>query len=1747
MKKILGLMVLGVVFLTQGANAADLYVPGSYTTIQSAINAATNGDTVLVNNGTYIENINFLGKGITVQSVHGTTTTIINGNASGSVVTFNSGEGTNSVLSGFTIQNGRATYGGGIYCSNSSSPTISNCSISGNSASGDGGGIYCNSSSSPTITNCTISGNSASRDGGGIYCNSSSPTITNCSISGNSASGGYGGGIFCDSSSPAITNCSISGNSAGGVGGGIFCVSSSSPAITNCSISGNSAEDGGGIFCWSSSPAITNCSISGNSAGWGGGIFCEFSSSPTIANCSISGNSASGQGGGIFCSSSSPTVVNSILWGDTPDEIYLDSSSINITYSDIQSGYAGEGNIAADPQFVGGGDYHLQASSPCIDVGSNTAVPAWLTTDKDGHPRIVRTVDMGAYEFQGTPTSTYIIVIPSQGTVGSLVTVSGAGFGASECVMIHFGNTPSITTASTDGSGQFNITFTVNIQPYGTKTVRAVGLGSGRSADAVFCIQPKIIQVIPAFGTVGTMVTVWGNGFGGNEVVRIDFGTTLMITSIPATVEGTFATTFTIDTQPYGTTTIRATGVNSGAMANTTFRILPSIIFVSPRTGTVGSFVMVRGNGFGATEGIHISFGTTRTIQMTMADASGSFVTTFTVNIQAYGSTTIAATGLNSGWRVTSVFFIFPKIFLTPNIGTIGSLVTIAGNGYGGNESVRIDFGTTRTIQLISTYAEGNFMTTFTINTQPYGWTTIVATGLNSQCRAMASFRIYSSIILVSPVQGIVGTVVTVRGNGFGANELVRVDFGHTLAICSVTSNASGTFTTAFTVNMQPYGTTSIGCYGLTTGLQSMNFFFIRGSIVLISPIAGTVGSSVTVIGNGFGATEMIMISFGSVVSLTTASTTGNGNFNTSFIVDTQPFGNTTISVMGLSTQERVFERFTILPNIIFVTPTSGTIGSMVTVIGNGFGASSCIRIAFGTTRTIAYTSTNLMGVFQCVFTVNTQPQGTTTIIAFDDRLAICAMTSFNIFSRTMLRIIPASQNVAIGQEFTVNIEVINVNRLITAGTYLSFNPAILEVVEMGTGTFIPNPLVMIKKFENGTGTIDYAVGIATNSVTGSGTLCTVKFRAKASGSSTVVFDSDTQHNRNTILIDVDVHEIPCRKESGNYQVIGSLYLEPRNAAVRAGVPTVYNCYAVCGEATITVTGSTTFTSSGGGSFTQNIYFPCFIGTYTITATYLGAIATTSVIITPGTPTQLVKVSGDNQIGTCTTTLPNPFVVKAIDTYSNPCPDVPVGWMIISVPSGASGDSIFPSQTVTTSAGRAEGWLTLGTEPPGTYTVNATSTGLAGSPVIFTAHSLRRFGNIAGFCLLDQGTSTLLGTQGVTVTITELGTSTTTNPQGYFILNNINVGTYTLYFDTYGASPLTVTGTCINPTQINDTTDIGTKTLLAGDITNDGLVNSLDWPYFVNAFGKYEAQGNPDWWTIYREADFDHDTYVNVEDFPVYYYNYGGTQAGRMRSPAMAAMKEKRMTGEKITLSFEIEGVDDVDINDLRVGDIINLKVFINDAKNYFGGEMHLGFNPEILQVITVSQGKFCQEDKKVVISNVDNTQGLIDYTLLLWSPNTGQDSGLFATIPFKVIKGGGYSKIEFDYNEDDNRKTVFVEQRINEEQENEIIIPDVVDDEVTITVPTLYENLESVIVYPNPAHKGDTVHFTKIPNNRTVNLKIFNIAAELVYEGEVKNQNEIIWDLKNKDKNEVASGIYIFLLNDKASPVKKGKIGVIK
>jgi len=188
--KIFTLATLLITVFAINAYAVTINIPADYATIQAGIDAATNGDVVLVQPGTYVENINYNGKLITVASLFHTTPdpsyisqTIIDGNNSGCVVTFENGEDSTAIITGFTITNGYSQYGGGIHCDHTS-PSIQYLSVRGNGSNYLGGGIYCNYSS-PNIHHVTITDNSASGSGGGLLCSASSPYVKNVEISGN--------------------------------------------------------------------------------------------------------------------------------------------------------------------------------------------------------------------------------------------------------------------------------------------------------------------------------------------------------------------------------------------------------------------------------------------------------------------------------------------------------------------------------------------------------------------------------------------------------------------------------------------------------------------------------------------------------------------------------------------------------------------------------------------------------------------------------------------------------------------------------------------------------------------------------------------------------------------------------------------------------------------------------------------------------------------------------------------------------------------------------------------------------------------------------------------------------------------------------------------------------------------------------------------------------------------------------------------------------------------------------------------------------------------------------------------------------------------------------------------------------------------------------------------------------------------------------------------------------------------------
>jgi hypothetical protein len=277
-------------------------VPGDQPTIQAGIDAAASGDTVLVADGTYTGagniNLNFDGKAITVRSETGAAACIIDCESYGRGFSFTSGEGPDSVLEGFTITNGMAEDGGGIFCEGAS-PAISEMTIRICEA-GERGGAICGIDSSFTISNCTIENNLALQ-GGGISCEGAgAPEITMTRIAGNSESW-RGGGIFDETAGQSlISGCTIIGNT----GRGIYCVGPIT--ISGNYISGND----GGIEASMRDLVIEGNEITGNSASWGAGLDCACTG--LIRDNYIYGNEGN-YGAGIYFFAGESQVTNNFI------------------------------------------------------------------------------------------------------------------------------------------------------------------------------------------------------------------------------------------------------------------------------------------------------------------------------------------------------------------------------------------------------------------------------------------------------------------------------------------------------------------------------------------------------------------------------------------------------------------------------------------------------------------------------------------------------------------------------------------------------------------------------------------------------------------------------------------------------------------------------------------------------------------------------------------------------------------------------------------------------------------------------------------------------------------------------------------------------------------------------------------------------------------------------------------------------------------------------------------------------------------------------------------------------------------------------------------------------------------------------------------------------------------------------------------------------------------------------------------
>lgn len=322
----------------------------------------------------------------------------------------------------------QAEYGGGVFLDDSN-PLFRDCNIFDNYAVSKGGGMQCQGGS-PELDDCTLQNNLA-REGGAIDCYDGSAIMTDCHFYENQCTG-TGGAINCqNSSTPEITGCRFVGNMATGnasKGGAMYFWQNSDAVVRECEVLANIADFGAAIYAYNCVPEFHYCVFSENDASNSGGAFYVYNASLLIRQCTLYNNYAAENGGHICLIDCASRVNNNIIVNGAGgggiffqystystvgyNDIYGNSGG-NITYNNNDPGQGPYGicilsqtnangdpcdqysNITMDPVFVSplSGDFHLQASSPCIDAGNPEA-----PLDPDG-----TVADMGAFYFDQLP------------------------------------------------------------------------------------------------------------------------------------------------------------------------------------------------------------------------------------------------------------------------------------------------------------------------------------------------------------------------------------------------------------------------------------------------------------------------------------------------------------------------------------------------------------------------------------------------------------------------------------------------------------------------------------------------------------------------------------------------------------------------------------------------------------------------------------------------------------------------------------------------------------------------------------------------------------------------------------------------------------------------------------------------------------------------------------------------------------------------------------------------------------------------------------------------------------------------------------------------------------------------------------------------------------------------------------------------------------------------------------------------
>jgi hypothetical protein len=641
-----------------------------------------------------------------------------------------------------------------------------------------------------------------------------------------------------------------------------------------------------------------------------------------------------------------------------------------------------------------------------------------------------------------------ITVDPGEGEVGNPVGITGTGFGESASLIVYF----SVQDVDISTTKKINEHVTIykrvaypgapggNIPPNtsfnvpanlndGTNPATFQAVHNGRYslyvttdadtptptilAKAYFIVTGfGTLELDPEEGTVGTEVDitgtrsensndVLGSAFAKNEELTVKFDDEeidIEDGDDATDNSGEFGpTTILIPDSIYGDHTITVVGSTSLAELSDTFSVI-SAVKVTPVSGLVGATVSINCTGFDRRNDIDIFFGTTKIDDDTndRSSTDGSFQFVFVVPQVAPGSYTIRAEDEDDSDISATATFAVTVPLLNPNItplsptsGKVGDTITVNGTEFGNNKPITLLFDNNplTPVAPITSGASGSFTGTFIIPASTGGSHTIKAQD-DASHSATATLTVTPALTSFTPTSGHVGTTVAITGTGFGASKTMSIAYGAYQLILAtpITTGANGSLTGSFAVPAIPGGGYSVT---VSDGTNSVSTSFTISTSVVISPIAGTAGTTIAINGTGFGATRNVTITYNNAVIILTTPivTDASGVLGGTVLLPDSPAGTYAVVVNdGTNTASANFT-MQASTSIDKVTSTSapGNVGMQITISGTGYKANGTITVTYATDPvTLATTTASDKGSFSVTFTIPASAGGSHTITVSD-------------------------------------------------------------------------------------------------------------------------------------------------------------------------------------------------------------------------------------------------------------------------------------------------------------------------------------------------------------------------------------------------------------------------------------------------------------------------------------------------------------------------------------------------------------------------------------------------------------------------------------------------------------------------------------------------------------------------------------------------------------------------------------------